>query len=183
MRLGGVAARQRIDMHVAARRFQQLVEILRQRGEALLVIRFATQTRNGKVIGSGMRREHGQTRGSEAQTDAQGGLPADFHTTPHFRRRSHSEERNSRIRRKMTGMFHKSFVSRTVMPASEYEISLGSLDSSCGFPEPPPVSEESFSSSSRFCSVWKFSATPSIRAKVRTSRPTSSLARAAVTSA
>ena len=30
------------------------------------------------------------------------------------------------------GMFHSSFVSRTVMPASEYEISPGSLETSCG---------------------------------------------------
>src|ERR1700736_29677 len=133
MRLGGVAAHQRVDMRVAARSFQQLVEILRQRGEALLVIRFVTQARDRNVVGSGARGERGKTRISKAQNHAQGGPSVDLHTTPHFRRRSHSEERNSRIRRKMTGMFHKSFVSRTVMPASEYEISLGSLESFCGF--------------------------------------------------
>jgi len=41
------------------------------------------------------------------------------HTTPHLRRSSHSEDRNNKINRKIAGMFHKSLVSRVVIPASE----------------------------------------------------------------
>ena len=49
-------------------------------------------------------------------------------------------------------------------------------------PVAPARLAESFSSRSRFCSVWKFSATPSMRGKVSTSRPSSSLPRVAITS-
>src|ERR1700674_927967 len=119
MRLRGVAASQRIDMRVAARSFEQIVELLRQRSEALLVIGFAAQARNRDVIGSGPRGERAQTCTAEAKANPLCGLPANIHTTPHFRRKSHSEDRKTRIRRKITGMFHKSFLSRTVIPASE----------------------------------------------------------------
>src|SRR5882762_6832243 len=119
MRLGGVAASQRIDMRVAARSLQQLVELLRESSEALLVIGFAAQARYRNVIGSGLHGERRQTQISDAQANPQCGLPTNIHTTPHFRRRSHSEERKTRIRRKITGMFHRSFLSRTVIPASE----------------------------------------------------------------
>ena len=44
---------------------------------------------------------------------------AHTHTTPHRRRSSHSVQHNSNARKKTIGMSHKSFVSRTVMPASE----------------------------------------------------------------
>ena len=46
MRLRGVAASQRINVRIATRIFQQLVEILRQRREALLVIGFAAESRD-----------------------------------------------------------------------------------------------------------------------------------------
>src|SRR5258707_10000527 len=130
MRLRGVAACQSIDMRITARIFQQLVEILRQRSEALLVIGFAAKARHRNEIGSGARGNRGETCTTETHANPQRGTPANFHTTPHFWRSSHSEERNRIIRKKMTGIFHRSFVSRTVMPASEYEISPGSLERS-----------------------------------------------------
>src|ERR1700722_1328366 len=41
------------------------------------------------------------------------------HTTPHFRRSNHSAEGKTSSSRKTMGIFHNSFASRTVMPASE----------------------------------------------------------------
>ncbi len=114
MRARGVGAGERVDMDIAARGFQQLVEIHRQRGEALLVFGLAAQARHGDVINRRARGNREQERGRETDRE-NGGL----HTIPHFRRSSHSAKRRARISRKIAGMSHSSLVSRTVIPASE----------------------------------------------------------------
>src|SRR5258706_15542685 len=119
MRLHGNAAWQSVDVRITTRILQQLVEVLRQRSEALLVIGFAAQARHRNVIRSGARWDPSKACICEAQANPEHGSPAEFHTTPHFRRSSHSDERNRIIRKNIIGIFHRSFVSRTVMPASE----------------------------------------------------------------
>ena len=59
MRLRGVAACQSVDVRITTRIVQQLIEILRQRREALFVIGFATKARHRNEIGSGARWERG----------------------------------------------------------------------------------------------------------------------------
>src|SRR6185503_2304012 len=88
-------------------------------------------------------------------------LATPSHTTPHFRRNSQSAAVNPSSVRNTMGISQSSFVSRTEIPASEYEISRGSLSSSPPSQYRPPVCSDSFSRSALFCSVWKFSATPS----------------------
>src|SRR5271155_1403831 len=82
-----------------------------------------------------------------------------FHTIPHFRRSHHSEKRSSSRTRNTRGKFHSSLVSRVVTPPSEKGILAASFPNSAGFQNRPPVCAARCSSSSRFCSVWKFSAT------------------------
>ena len=129
-------AGQRVDMRIGAGGFEQLVEILGQGREALLVIGLAAQARDGDVVDARARgNAHSSTPPSN--TAAQGRStwpPAAAHTIPHFRRSSHSEERSSRSSRNITGMFHRSLVSRMVMPASEYGISFARLGKILGLP-------------------------------------------------
>ena len=114
MRARGVGAGERVDMDIAARGFQQLVEIHRERGEFLLVFGLAAQARHGDVINRRARGNREQERGRETDRE-NGGL----HTIPHFRRSSHSAKSRARISRKIAGMSHSGLVSRTVIPASE----------------------------------------------------------------
>ncbi len=127
MRARGVAAGQRIDVDICARGLEQLVEVHGERSEVLLVIRLAAKARDRDVIDRRTRRDCKQERGREADREKSG-----LHTIPHLRRSSHSAKGRARIRRKIAGMSHSGFVSRTVIPASEYAISLGSLERSCG---------------------------------------------------
>src|SRR6185437_1063442 len=150
-------------MRGVARGFEYAVQLIRVRGEALHVVRLAAQARNNDVIRCGAR-----LHGNHACQREHHCAP---HTTPHLRRRSHSLPGRPSKRTKMIGMFQSSRVERTEMPASEYEIFRGRSLRSDGFQYCPPVSDESCWSRRWFCPVWKFSATPSSRWKVRTLRP------------
>src|SRR6185437_7819719 len=175
-------AAEREDVRGVARGFENTVQLIRIRGKALHVVRFAAQARDDHIVGRGMRlRGEGAEAGREEQrkdavTPAIRGMRSPWHlcaphTTPHLRRKSHSLPGRPSKRRKMIGMFQSSRVERTEMPASEYEIFRGRFLRSDGFQYCPPVSDESCWSRRWFCPVWKFSATPSSRWKVRTLRP------------
>src|SRR5579862_3600590 len=141
-----VGADERVDVRVAANRLQHLVQVPGHRGEALLVIRFADKPGDGDVVPGGARRRR-------QQEGRQGHPNHHLHTTPHFRRTSHSANRSSTIASRNTGMFHSSLVSRVVTPASENAISSGRSDRSCGRQYLPPVCEARRVSRSRFWSV------------------------------
>src|SRR5207253_985149 len=97
-------------------RLQSLINFLRPGSETLLVIRLAAKSGNRHAVGGRVRAKRpAQKQQSKLQT------------TPHFRRRSHSDVRSIRAIRNSTGMSHRSRVSRDVIPASEYEISSLSL--------------------------------------------------------
>src|SRR5580692_5271332 len=152
MRFGRIGTGERVDMHVARRRFEEFVQVLRKSGEALLVIGFAAEAGHGDVVGrclSGAR-ANSCARGAACQDEngfapepckstwrrrPAGGFACRWdkerpplgrqrhgmcarHTTPHFRRSSHSVDGSAINRKKMIGMFQSSFVSRTVIPAS-----------------------------------------------------------------
>ena len=98
---------------VGAGSVQQLVDLLGLRSEALLVVGFAAQ--------SGDRDVKGGARASDADSTQAARQPsrASLHTTPHLLRSTHSVQHSSNTRKNTIGMSHRSFVSRTVMPASE----------------------------------------------------------------
>ena len=110
------------DHHgIAARALQAGIDVFGPHLEALVVIGLAAQAGDSQIEGGGGRAQ----RGGHQQH-------GQLHTTPHFRRSSHSEARMPSTSRKTIGISHKSRVSRVVMPASEYEISLASLAASAG---------------------------------------------------
>src|SRR5579872_1385635 len=164
-------------MNLASRGLEHALDILRISFETLLVIRLASQTGYCHNIRPRPGRQRKKQQANEAKPARR------LHTIPHLRRRNHSEKRSRITRKKMMGMSQSSFVSRIVMPAAEYGISAGSLEISDGVQYLPPVCDASCSSSARFCSVWKFSATPSSRWKGTESLPSSCPARCAVISA
>ena len=55
-RLRRVASRERVDVRIARRGLEKFVEVLRERGEALLVVGLASETRDGDVVRRGLRR-------------------------------------------------------------------------------------------------------------------------------
>src|SRR4029450_7772722 len=111
------------DIDVAPSLLDAAVHILGPHLEPLGIVRLAAEAGKSEEECSGVC---GQDRQEE---DAKQNL---FHTTPHFLRSSHSLARNARASRKISGMSHRSRVSRVVMPASEYEISFDNLDASDG---------------------------------------------------
>src|ERR1039458_998796 len=125
--MGRVVASERVNVHIASRILENFIEVGSYRGETLFVVWLASQTGNRDVIGPGPRGDRTHNHPSENQSQER--AP---HTIPHFRRSSHSENRSRRITRKITGIFHSSLVSRTVIPASEYGISLLNFESSSG---------------------------------------------------
>ena len=107
---------QRSDVAVACL-LQARIDVERPHLESLVVVRLAAEAGDRQKV-SGRRRCQGS---SQQQC-------ADSHTTPHLRRNSHSDARRPSANRKMAGISQRSRASRAVMPASEYEISLASLD-------------------------------------------------------
>ena len=89
---------------------QQLVDLLGLRSEALFVIGLAAQTGDGDVKRRGMQGANNQQPNNQQQS---------LHTTPHLLRSTHSVQHSSNARKNTMGISHRSFVSRTVMPASE----------------------------------------------------------------
>src|ERR1019366_3934403 len=110
---------------IAAGLLQAAIDIVGPHLEALHIVGFAAEPGDGEVERGPRQRE-----GGEEQPDR--GSQAGFHTTPHFRRSSHSEPRMAMASRKIAGISQRSRVSRVVIPASEYEISFVSLDASSG---------------------------------------------------
>ena len=107
-------------VRVAARLLQAAIDILRPHFEALIVIGLATQAGDSHVERGRRRRESCQKRqcknaGNRSLTFA----ARNVHTTPHFRRSSHSAARIEINSRNTTGRSQRSRVSRVVMPASE----------------------------------------------------------------
>src|SRR5690242_8394436 len=164
-------------MNLASRGLEHALDILCISLKALFIIRLASQPGNRHNISPGPCRQRKKQQANEAQPTRR------LHTIPHLRRRNHSEKRSKITRKKMIGMSQSSFVSRIVIPAAEYGISAGSFEMSDAVQYLPPVCDASCSSSARFCSVWKFSATPSSRWKGTESLPSSCPARCAVISA
>src|ERR1700733_11830089 len=109
-------------MRVAAGGFEQFIQVLGVGGKPLLVVWFAPKSGDRDVIDARMRAERGQQQQPKGE----------FQPPPPLRRSSHSAAISSSSHRNTTGMFHSSLMSRTEMPASEYEISLGSRLSSPG---------------------------------------------------
>ena len=91
--------------------FEDAIQILCGRIEALLVVGFAAKASDDDVVGS-RARLHSPHRDDRQQQSA-------FHTTPHFLRSSHSDAGNPMRSAKTMGMFQSSLVLRTEMPASE----------------------------------------------------------------
>src|SRR5262249_32718956 len=109
--------------------------------ESLRIVRLAAQSRDRHVESGRLRRDrqpqehHRRTSGSPRSSASPrlcGEDSASGQTTPHFLLNSHSDARIPSASRKITGMSHKSRVSRVVIPASEYEISFVNLDASSG---------------------------------------------------
>src|SRR5215471_18001122 len=98
-----------------------MLDLVADHAEANLILLLARQSGDGQIMRSRGQR---QARGREQEWKP--------HTTPHLRRNSHSEPRSISARKNTTGMSHRSFVSRVVIPASEYEISLASFAASDG---------------------------------------------------
>src|SRR5262249_50100645 len=92
-------------------------DVLGPSAEALLILGLAAESGDGHVVCGGVHGDSGN----------QGQRKELLHTTPHFRRRSHSIARSDRANRNTTGISQRSLVSRVVIPASEYEIWLASL--------------------------------------------------------
>ena len=119
--LVALGSEQRFDLGIRLRGLQDLVEVLGPAGEALLVFRLAAETGDGQVKRFGAQRGNAESAQSRMNT-----ITADscsfvsfVQITPHFRRSSHSADRSISSSRKITGMSHRSRVSRTVIPASE----------------------------------------------------------------
>src|SRR5690242_7306920 len=109
-------SRQSRDAGIRAVLFEFMLQLGSPFHELRIIVRLAAQPGNGDVIGGGPRR---QSRCKEQENRSQ--------TTPHLRRKSHSADRNVKSSRNTTGMFQRSFISRDVIPASEYEISSANL--------------------------------------------------------
>src|SRR5262249_4160298 len=112
----GVRTKKRVSLGVGGR-FERFVYVFGPAAEALLVLRLAAQSGDGYVI----RRCLDDSGAGQRQKNES------HHTTPHFRRSSHSIDRSERASRNTNGISQMSFVSRVVIPASEYEICCGSL--------------------------------------------------------
>src|ERR1700728_1072109 len=97
---------------------QLMVEIRGPFLKLRFVSRRAAKARDGEVIAGG---GHGRSRKKHESSEPH--TKPGAHTKPHLRRSSHSAARSAKRSIKMTGMFHRSLVSRPVIPASEYEIS------------------------------------------------------------
>jgi len=54
-RFGRVASRERVHVRIAGRSLEQFVEVFRQRGETLLVVRLASEPGDGDVVRRGLR--------------------------------------------------------------------------------------------------------------------------------
>ena len=117
-RLGRVASRERVGVRIARRGLEKFVEIFRQRRESLLVVRLAAEARNGDVVRRSLCAD-AQAGACQASGCKECAPPQTVHTTPHFRRSSHSVDGSSSKSRKTIGIFHNSLASRTLMPASE----------------------------------------------------------------
>ena len=91
-------------MKFAARLLEELVQIVRQAFEALLVVRLAPQSGNSEVVSRGTRAYSAEKDPEKAEAEE----PALFHTSPHLRRRIHSDAGSSRISRKIAGIFQSS---------------------------------------------------------------------------
>ena len=111
----GRRARQRLDLGVAARRFQKLVDLLGPHAEALLVIRLAAQAGDGEVVS---RRRAGSAQ-QRAQSSRASTTQIRFIPHPTCGAAAIPTPRSSSASRNTIGMSHRSFVSRVVMPASE----------------------------------------------------------------
>src|SRR5436309_8805943 len=120
LKRGGLTGQRRY-LRVRTVPVQLLVEVRGPLAECRIVFRSTSQTGDNQEVVC-RRAAH---RGSKQQNE-------NPHTTPHFRRSSHSLERRARISRNIIGMSHKSFISREETPASEYEISSASRPASVG---------------------------------------------------
>ena len=102
---------ERVDVRVSAGTFEQLVEVVGQRGEALLVIGLAAEPRDRDEIGMPRARAAREQQQASPAHEAQS--RAHLHTIPHFRRSSHSEnaqqqkqQKNDRHIPKFLGLAH-----------------------------------------------------------------------------
>src|SRR5215470_2816200 len=98
---------------------ENLVQVLCCRRKALFVVRLSPKSGDSHVVHGGARRKGVHKDRGEKQYPPW----RPIHTTPHFRRSSHSVIGSPSNTTKTMGIFHNSFVVRTEIPASEYAIS------------------------------------------------------------
>src|ERR1700722_9397869 len=98
---------------------QQLVDFLGLRHETLFVVGLAAEAGHGDVKRRCLKRAGGPQTNQPTSNQPTSNQQRSPHTTPHLLRSTHSVQHNSSARKNTIGMSHRSFVSRTVMPASE----------------------------------------------------------------
>ena len=108
---GRLRTAESVHMARRTRRLEDAIEIAGGAREALLVVRLAPEPGHGEKVDIRTRRCVHEERECQAQSRR---CP---HTTPHFRRSSHSLLRSASSSRNTMGMFHSSRVWRSVMPA------------------------------------------------------------------